>query len=34
MKFKVRNAGVDDLDNLVEFVIAKAKEAEGIVKSP
>jgi len=33
MKFKVRNAKLDDLDNLVEFVIAEANEAEGIIKS-
>ena len=33
MKFQVRNAKLDDLDNLVEFVIAEAKEAEGIMKS-
>jgi hypothetical protein len=32
MKFKVRNAKLDDLDNLVEFVIAEANEAEGIIK--
>ena len=32
MKFKVRNAKLDDLDNLVEFVIAEADEAEGIAK--
>ena len=33
MKFKVRNAILDDLDNLVEFVVAEANEAEGITKS-
>lgn len=33
MKFKVRNAKLDDLDNLAEFVIAEANEAEGIIKS-
>ena len=33
MKFKVRNAKLDDLDNLVEFVTAEANEAEGIIKS-
>ena len=33
MKFKVRNAKLDDLDCLVEFVIAEANEAEGIIKS-
>jgi GNAT superfamily N-acetyltransferase len=33
MKFKVRNAKLDDLDSLVEFVIAEANEAEGIIKS-
>ncbi len=32
MKFKVRNAKLDDLDNLVEFIIAEADEAEGIAK--
>ena len=32
MKFKVRNARLDDLDSLVEFVIAEANEAEGISK--
>ena len=34
MKFKVRNANLDNLDKLVEFVVAEANEAEGIVKSP
>lgn len=33
MKFKVRNAKLDDLGNLAEFVIAEANEAEGIIKS-
>ncbi len=33
MKFKVRNAKLDDLGSLVEFVIAEANEAEGIIKS-
>ena len=33
MKFKVRNARLGDLDNLVELVIAEANEAEGIIKS-
>ena len=32
MKFKVRNANLDDLDSLVKFVIAEANEAEGIIK--
>ena len=34
MKFRVRSAGIDDLNSLVEFVVAEANEAEGIVKSP
>ena len=34
MKFNVRNANLDDLETLVEFVVAEANEAEGIVKSP
>ena len=34
MKFKVRNAKMDDLGPLVKFITAEAGEAEGISKSP
>ena len=33
MKYKVRNAKLNDLENLVEFTIAEANEAEGIDKA-
>ena len=34
MKYKVRNANIDDLDSLVKFIITEANEAEGIIKPP
>ena len=34
MKFKVRKANLDDLDQLVKFIAAEADEAEGVSKSP
>lgn len=33
MKCKVRNANLNDLENLVEFIVAEANEAEGIHKA-
>ena len=33
MKYKVRNANLNDLENLVEFIVAEADEAEGIHKA-
>ena len=33
MKYKVRNANLNDLGYLVEFIVAEANEAEGILKS-
>ena len=33
MKFKVRKANLNDLDQLVKFIAAEADEAEGISKS-
>ena len=33
MKYKVRNANLNDLNDLVEFIVAEANEAEGIHKS-
>ena len=34
MKYKVRNANLNDLENLVEFIVAEANEAEGMQKAP
>ena len=33
MKYNVRNANLNDLENLVEFIVAEANEAEGIHKA-
>ena len=33
MKYKVRNANLNDLEKLVEFIVAEANEAEGIHKA-
>ena len=34
MKAKVRKAGVNDIDSLIEFTVEEAKEAEGLIKVP
>ena len=33
MKYNVRNANLNDLEKLVEFIVAEANEAEGIQKA-